>query len=109
MNLRFQNFGGMRVRKIMTKLFFTLIILVTITLSNSLAVADDGEDYNQLNNAGLEFVSGLSTMVYLPVKSVYAGVGTIVGGLAWALSGGNNEVAKIDLGTIRIWYLCYFS
>ena len=94
MSLRFQNFVGMRIRKIMTKLLFTLIILVAIALSNSLAVADEGGGYTQLDEAGLGFVSGLSTLIYLPVKSVYAGIGAIVGSFAWALSGGNDEVAK---------------
>lgn len=94
MSHEFQNFCGTRIRKEMAKLFFTLIIIMTTALSNSLAFADEGGDNNQLAEAGLEFASGLCTLVYLPIKSVYAGVGAIIGGFAWTLSGGNDEVAK---------------
>ncbi len=42
----------MRNQKKMAKLFFTLIMLVTVALSNSFAVADDGGGYTQLDEAG---------------------------------------------------------
>ncbi|MGH0035550.1 MAG: hypothetical protein ACQGVK_11050 [Myxococcota bacterium] len=54
--------------------------------SRSTAIAKDG---------GLGFGSALATVVYAPVKLVYATGGLIVGGLAWAFSGGDSEVAAV--------------
>ncbi len=94
MIIRIRNFVGMGIRKKIAALFFSLIIITTISLSSSLAFADGRPGYTPLDEAGLEFVSGLSTLLYLPVKSIYAGVGAVVGGIAWALSGGNDEVGE---------------
>jgi hypothetical protein len=54
--------------------------------SRSTAIAKDG---------GLGFGSAVATLVYAPVKLVYATGGLIVGGLAWAFSGGDSEVAAV--------------
>ena len=43
--------------------------------------------------AGLGVASGFLTLLYAPVKMIYALGGTLVGGAAWALSGGDSEVA----------------
>ncbi len=45
--------------------------------------------------AGLGFASGICSLVYAPLKIVYATGGLIVGGMAWAFSGGDSEVAKV--------------
>ena len=42
-----------------------------------------------------KIVSGAATMVYFPAKVVYAGLGGIVGGLAYVFTGGNLETAEI--------------
>jgi hypothetical protein len=47
--------------------------------------------------AGLGFASAITSLVYAPLKIVYAAGGLIVGGLAWTFSGGDNEVAKVVL------------
>jgi len=39
-------------------------------------------------------LSGLSTILYLPLKAAFAIGGGIVGGLAYAFSGGNENAAK---------------
>jgi hypothetical protein len=46
------------------------------------------------NGAGLQAASWLATVPYGAVKVAYALVGGIVGGLTWALTGGNTEIAK---------------
>jgi hypothetical protein len=42
--------------------------------------------------AGVGAAAALSSLVYGPVKLVYAALGGIVGGIAWGLSGGDSEV-----------------
>ena len=44
---------------------------------------------------GQKFASGALTMLYFPVKTAYAGLGGIVGGLAYVLTGGDMERAEI--------------
>jgi hypothetical protein len=48
-------------------------------------------------NAGLGVGSALASLIYAPVKLCYAVGGLVVGGLAWAFSGGDNEVAMVVL------------
>jgi hypothetical protein len=44
------------------------------------------------SEAGLGAGSALCTLIYGPVKVVYATLGLIFGGIAWGLSGGDREV-----------------
>ena len=43
-------------------------------------------------NAGVGAAAALSSLVYGPVKLVYATLGGLVGGIAWGLSGGDSDV-----------------
>lgn len=63
------------------------IVLVPVT-------AQASDDENLGVNLGLGIASALCSVVYAPVKIIYAGGGLIVGGFGWALSGGDNEVAS---------------
>ena len=42
--------------------------------------------------AGMGMLAALSTLVYGPIKIVYATLGLVAGGFAWALSGGDGDV-----------------
>jgi hypothetical protein len=44
--------------------------------------------------AGVGIAAGLCSLVYAPVKIVYALGGGMVGGLAWLLSGGDSAVSE---------------
>jgi len=46
------------------------------------------------SSAGMQAAAGLSTLLYLPFKAAFAIGGGIVGGLAYAFSGGNENAAK---------------
>jgi len=46
------------------------------------------------SSAGMQAAAGLSTLLYLPLKAAFAISGGIVGGLAYAFSGGNLHAAK---------------
>ena len=44
------------------------------------------------NEGGIGAVAALSTLLYGPVKLTYATLGLLVGGAAWGLSGGDQQV-----------------
>ncbi len=44
--------------------------------------------------AGWGALSALSSLVYAPVKVVYAVGGLVIGGFAWLFSAGDNDVAR---------------
>ena len=44
--------------------------------------------------AGYGILAGLCSLVYAPVKVVYAVGGALVGGFAWVFSAGDNDVAR---------------
>lgn len=49
---------------------------------------------SQGEKVGYGIGAGLCSLVYFPAKVVYAGVGSIVSGFAYALTGGDADVAK---------------
>lgn len=44
--------------------------------------------------AGIGAGAGFSNLLYVPAKAIYAGVGAVVGGVAWCVTGGDLEVAN---------------
>jgi len=46
------------------------------------------------SEAGYGILAGLTSLVYAPVKVVYAVGGALVGGFAWLFSAGDNDVAR---------------
>jgi len=44
--------------------------------------------------AGYGILAGVCSLVYAPVKVIYALGGGLVGGLAWVFSAGDNDVAR---------------
>jgi hypothetical protein len=46
------------------------------------------------NEGGIGAVAALSTLIYGPVKLTYATLGLLIGGAAWGLSGGDQEVLE---------------
>lgn len=56
-------------------------------------VSSDSEGGNA-SSAGMQAAAAVSTILYLPFKAAFAIGGGIVGGLAYAFSGGNEQAAK---------------
>ena len=50
------------------------------------------EEPGLTNEAGVGALAALSTLIYGPVKIVYATMGLLFGGVAWGLSGGDSAV-----------------
>jgi hypothetical protein len=80
---------------------FMLIVLCTVTLvsfawsqEGTATSSHESTEGGTPSSAGMQVAAGLSTLVYLPVKVAFAIGGGIVGGLAYAFSGGNEQAAK---------------
>ena len=58
------------------------------------AVADEAPERNIMLHYGLGVGSALATLVYGPVKVMYATLGTITGGFAYLLTGGRLDVPR---------------
>jgi hypothetical protein len=54
----------------------------------------DSTEGGSASSAGMGAAAGLSTILYLPLKAAFAIGGGLVGGLAYAFSGGNETAAK---------------
>jgi hypothetical protein len=61
--------------------------LIALLCTPGPAAADE-----MASEAGMGALAGLSTLLYAPVKLVYATAGVVFGGIAWGLSGGDSEV-----------------
>ena len=59
------------------------------------ASADENNASSMAQGIGIGSASAISTLIYGPVKILYAVGGVVVGGLAWAFSGGDSDVAKM--------------
>ena len=55
------------------------------------------DDVEMAKSAGVGLGSAVATLVYAPVKTFYALGGVMVGGLAYAFSGGDADVARVVL------------
>jgi hypothetical protein len=58
------------------------------------SVSTEGGD---TSSAGMQVAAGFSTLLYFPLKAVFAIGGGIVGGLTYAFTGGDEHAAK------RVW------
>ena len=59
-----------------------------------LPAASSDTEGGSASSAGMGAAAGLSTILYLPLKAAFAIGGGLVGGLAYAFSGGNENAAK---------------
>lgn len=85
-------FGQVMKRGISLVLCLAFIGVTALGMPNVSLAAE--EETSQSNEAALGFGSALLTLVYFPLKTAYAIVGTVVSGLAYAVTGGDLETAK---------------
>jgi type IV secretory pathway VirB2 component (pilin) len=69
-----------------------LVAVLAVALAPTAAMAE-----SKGREAGFGALSALSSLVYGPVKIVYATCGLLFGGIAWGLSGGDSDVATAVL------------
>lgn len=89
---------------------FLLLALCAVTMAptawsqtnagSPTSVSAEGGD---TSSAGMQVAAGASTLLYFPLKTAFAICGGVVGGLAYAFSGGNEQVAK------NIWVTSVFG
>lgn len=73
-------------------LLIVAMCMLLISSGGSLAFAQQVSE--EAEEAGLGVASALLTLPYGPAKILYAGLGGIVGGATWLLTGGNTETAQ---------------
>ena len=80
---------------------FLLLALCTVTIVPSAwsqestgSASSASTEGGDTSSAGMQVAAGFSTLLYFPLKAAFAISGSIVGGLAYAFSGGNEQVAK---------------
>jgi hypothetical protein len=67
-------------------------LILAMAAAPTAAWADMGSDLP--NEGGIGAVAALSTLIYGPVKLTYATLGLLIGGAAWGLSGGDQQVLE---------------
>ena len=67
-----------------------MVCALAVALAPLPSAAD--EDRGMASEAGIGVLAALGTLVYGPVKIVYAALGVVFGGASWGLSAGDNEV-----------------
>jgi len=78
--------------KRVTTVLLVVMFAVFMILHPGTVLAED--DTSPAGEAGLGIGSGLLTLVYFPLKVVYAVLGGVVGGFTYVLTGGDLETAK---------------
>lgn len=68
-----------------------------LTLAPMVASADDSGVAGTAKEGGLGIAAALASLVYGPVKVVYAIGGTVASGMAWGFSGGDSDAARAVL------------
>jgi hypothetical protein len=71
-----------------------LVALVAVAPAWAGDETASGEGRQLATDGGIGVAAGLSSVVYAPVKVVYAAGGSLVAGLAYVVSGGDGDVAK---------------
>jgi hypothetical protein len=85
--------AGFRTMAIVLVLSLATFTVIPPAWSQDTTPAPNSEG-GSTNSAMWGAAAGLSSLVYFPVKAVFALGGGIVGGLAYAFSGGNESAAK---------------
>lgn len=66
-----------------------------VALSTQSSTTSPGRNSGEKESSlGLQVASGALSILYTPVKVVYAGLGGIIGGLAYVVTAGNGQVAQ---------------
>jgi hypothetical protein len=88
------SFGsGQRSTRASVRACVAALVCAAVMLAAPSAFAkDDAADMGR--EGGLGVTSAVATLIYGPLKVVYALGGVVVGGFAWAFTGGDTEVAS---------------
>ena len=76
-----------RTRSVAAVAFFIIALAPAASLASN-------DASSMAKGIGIGTTSALASLIYGPLKILYATGGVVVGGLSWAFSGGDAEVAK---------------
>lgn len=88
--------AGASSRTSSRSLFLSLALALALVIAPASAMAETSSG-EMAKEAGMGVGSAFATLIYAPLKLAYAAGGLVVGGLAWAFSGGDANVAAIIL------------
>ncbi len=74
----------------------SLLCALAIALAPGIGLAES-DSLDAAKEGGIGIASALTSLVYGPVKVVYATGGAVIAGFAWVFSGGDSEVASTVL------------
>ena len=69
------------------------LAIAALVFASAGPAAAESEFGRSAKNAGLGLAAGALTFAYAPFKALVAGTGFLVGGAAWAVTGGDTEPA----------------
>lgn len=84
------------LRKRMRRNIVSLALAIAVASVPGHALAE-GDAKDMAQEAGVGVGTAIASLIYAPIKLTYAAGGLLVGGLAWAFSGGDSEVASVVL------------
>jgi hypothetical protein len=73
--------------------FLSLALVLALTVAST-AGAEEKQERNLGAHFGLGVGAAVCSLVYGPVKVVYALLGTVTSGFAWAFTGGRTDIAR---------------
>ena len=88
-----QNFSSGSIKK-WTSVFMFIVFALVVGIGTPVVSFAAEEESSPSNEAALGVGSFFLTLVYSPLKMVYAILGGIVGGFTYALTGGDLETAQ---------------
>ena len=89
-----QNFSSGSLKK-WTSVFMLIVFAMVVGIGTPVVSFAAEEESSPSNEAALGVGSFFLTLVYTPVKMVYAILGGIVGGLTYGVTGGDLETAQV--------------
>ena len=73
--------------------FLSLALVLTLTVAST-AGAEEKQERNLGAHFGLGVGAAICSLVYGPVKVIYATLGTVTSGFAWVFTGGRTDIAR---------------
>ncbi|MFT5441096.1 MAG: hypothetical protein ACI8W3_000136 [Myxococcota bacterium] len=96
MSYRIENCAKTKRSVAVRRLAIALVVSTSIALAPAVALAEN-DNADMAKEAGIGAGTAIASLIYAPIKLTYALGGLVVGGLAWAFSGGDANVASIIL------------
>ena len=84
--------GAVRPKTLASRLMTAVVVVALLGAPSASFAAGAAEETGR--EGGLGAAAALSTLIYGPVKLLYATGGLIVGGFAWAFTAGDSQVAE---------------